>query len=68
MKSHQCKGRTCLRPKPLHPAELKLEFEDMRGLSVRNLKYMRAFAEVYSQFMQSSTAQLQITKNALREM
>ena len=44
-------------------ADLKMEFEDMRGLSVRNLKYMRAFAEAYPQFVQSSLAQLQIIEN-----
>lgn len=44
-------------------ADLKMEFEDMRGLSVRNLKYMRAFAEAYPQFVQSTLAQLQITEN-----
>jgi predicted nuclease of restriction endonuclease-like (RecB) superfamily len=28
-------------------ADLRIEFPDMRGLSVRNLKYMRAFADAY---------------------
>lgn len=44
-------------------ADLKIEFEDMKGLSARNLKYMRAFAEAYPQFMQPLTAQLQNTDN-----
>lgn len=44
-------------------ADLKMEFEDMRGLSVRNLKYMRAFAEAYPQFVQSAPAQLQTIEN-----
>lgn len=30
--------------------DLRAEFPDMRGLSVRNLKYMRAFAEAYPGF------------------
>lgn len=30
--------------------DLKVEFTDFKGLSVRNLKYMRAFAEAYPQF------------------
>lgn len=31
-------------------SDLKVEFSDFKGLSVRNLKYMRAFAEAYPQF------------------
>ena len=31
--------------------DLKLEFADMKGLSVRNLKYMRAFADAYPDFL-----------------
>jgi len=30
--------------------DLKTEFPDFKGLSVRNLKYMRAFAEAYPSF------------------
>ncbi len=30
-------------------ADLKIEFEDMKGLSVRNLRYMRDFAKAYPQ-------------------
>jgi len=30
--------------------DLRTEFPDFKGLSVRNLKYMRAFAEAYPQF------------------
>ena len=33
---------------------LKLEFPDSKGLSVRNLKYMRAFAEAYPNFAASN--------------
>ena len=33
----------------------------MKGISVRNLKYMRAFAEAYPEFVQAPLAQL--TKN-----
>jgi predicted nuclease of restriction endonuclease-like (RecB) superfamily len=32
--------------------DLRLEFKDMIGLSVRNLKYMRAFAEAYPHFIE----------------
>jgi predicted nuclease of restriction endonuclease-like (RecB) superfamily len=32
-------------------ADLRAEFEDFKGLSVRNLKYMRAFAEAYPDFL-----------------
>ncbi len=41
--------------------DLKTEFPDFKGLSVRNLKYMRAFAEAYPQFgiLQASPAQSQ---------
>jgi predicted nuclease of restriction endonuclease-like (RecB) superfamily len=41
-------------------ADLKDEFPDMKGLSVRNLKYMRAFAESYSdiEFVQAELAQI----------
>lgn len=35
-------------------ADLKSEFPDMKGLSVRNIKYMRAFAEAYPEFIESS--------------
>lgn len=44
-------------------ADLKLEFSDMKGLSARNIKYMRAFAEAYPDFVivQPPVAQLQST-------
>ncbi len=32
-------------------ADLKSEFPDMKGLSARNIKYMRAFAEAYPNFV-----------------
>ncbi len=32
-------------------ADLKSEFPDLKGLSTRNLKYMRAFAEAYPDFV-----------------
>lgn len=32
-------------------ADLKMEFPDFKGLSIRNLKYMRAFAEAYPKFL-----------------
>src|SRR2546428_8877132 len=39
-------------------ADLKAEFPDFKGLSIRNLKYMRAFAEAYPdfQFVEPPTA------------
>lgn len=42
-------------------ADLRLEFTDMKGLSPRNFKYMRAFADAYPDFIivQQSIAQLQ---------
>lgn len=42
-------------------ADLKSEFPDMKGLSSRNIKYMRSFAEAYPDFtiMQPAVAQLQ---------
>ena len=41
--------------------DLKAEFPDMKGLSLRNLKYMRAFAAAYPSFsiVQAPLAQLQ---------
>ena len=41
--------------------DLKLEFPDMKSLSARNIKYMRAFAEAYPYFttVQQSAARLQ---------
>lgn len=61
---------------------LKLEFPDSKGLSVRNLKYMRAFAEAYPNFavsnlqplkqdplfVQSLVAQNQIVDNQYYEI
>jgi len=38
--------------------DLKSEFPDMKGISPRNLKYMRAFAEAYPQFVQQPAAQI----------
>ncbi len=40
--------------------DLKSEFPDMKGFSVRNLKYMRAFAETYTdfEFVQELPAQI----------
>lgn len=42
-------------------ADLRMEFADMKGFSVRNLKYMRAFAEAYPDFLivQQAAAQLE---------
>jgi predicted nuclease of restriction endonuclease-like (RecB) superfamily len=38
--------------------DLGREFPEMKGVSVRNLKYMRAFAEAYPEFVQPLVAQL----------
>jgi hypothetical protein len=45
--------------------DLKTEFPDFKGLSVRNLKYMRAFAEGYPDFtiVQQPDSQLNVAKN-----
>lgn len=39
-------------------SDLKTSFPDFKGLSVRNLKYMRSFAEAYPQFGQQLAAQI----------
>lgn len=45
--------------------DLKREFSDMKGLSSRNLKYMRAFAESYPEFKKSIQADNQHIKNSV---
>lgn len=40
-------------------ADLRSEFPEMKGLSDRNFRYMRTFAEAYPQFGQQLVAQLQ---------
>ncbi len=46
-------------------ADLKIEFEDMKGLSSRNLRYMRDFAKAYPDFTiwQPPVAKLQDVEN-----
>lgn len=44
-------------------SDLKTEFPDFKGLSHRNLKYMRSFAEAYPDFGQQPAAQNQLTEN-----
>ncbi|PVD51082.1 hypothetical protein DC498_16845 [Terrimonas sp.] len=46
-------------------ADLKLEFADMKGLSPRNIKYMRAFAEAWPSFpfLQPSAPQIEGVEN-----
>jgi predicted nuclease of restriction endonuclease-like (RecB) superfamily len=39
--------------------DLRKAFPDMKGISPRNLKYMRAFAEAYPEFKQATTASTQ---------
>ncbi len=50
-------------------SDLKFEFPDMKGFSVRNLKYMRAFAEAYPDFVivQHPAAQLKKGKKQIIE-
>ncbi len=43
-------------------ADLKIEFPDIKGFSLRNIKYMRAFAEAYPEFVQQVTAQSKNTE------
>lgn len=43
--------------------DLKTEFPEMKGLSLRNFKYMRAFAEAYPRFVQQPAAQMQSKDN-----
>ncbi|MBY0481569.1 MAG: PDDEXK nuclease domain-containing protein [Chitinophagaceae bacterium] len=47
--------------------DLKTTFPDFRGLSVRNLQYMKSFAEAWpvQPIVQPSIAQLQMTENQL---
>lgn len=40
-------------------ADLRFEFPDMKGFSVRNIKYMRAFAEAFPHFVQQAAAQIE---------
>ena len=48
-------------------ADLRREFPDMKGFSARNLKYMRAFAEIYieASFVQQLAAQIPWYHNCL---
>lgn len=43
--------------------DLKTDFPDFKGLSVRNLKYMVAFAKAFPLFGQQLAAQIQNTDN-----
>jgi predicted nuclease of restriction endonuclease-like (RecB) superfamily len=45
--------------------DLRTEFPDFKGLSVRNLKYMKTFAEAYPQFMQQAITQIKDTNNQI---
>jgi len=50
--------------------DLKIEFPDFKGLSVRNLKYMRAFAEAFpafTQIVQPLAAQFKSNENMQNE-
>jgi len=45
--------------------DLRKEFPYMKGTSSRNLKYMRAFAEVYPEFVQQAVAQIPLSNNLI---
>lgn len=47
-------------------ADLKRSFPDMTGISPRNLKYMRAFAEAYPEFVQVPLAQIKSTASIVQ--
>jgi predicted nuclease of restriction endonuclease-like (RecB) superfamily len=44
-------------------ADLKSEFSDMKGLSPRNLRYMRDFALAYPAFLQQAAAKTKLPEN-----
>ncbi|MGD1008016.1 MAG: PDDEXK nuclease domain-containing protein [Ignavibacteriaceae bacterium] len=44
--------------------DLRTEFPDMKGLNIRNIKYMRAFAEAYPNF--SNLSEVQVNKSVMR--
>lgn len=44
-------------------ADLKSAFPDLKGISERNLKYMRAFAAAYPEFVQARLAQMEVAEN-----
>jgi predicted nuclease of restriction endonuclease-like (RecB) superfamily len=44
--------------------DLRKEFPSMKGISSRNLKYMRTFAEAYPEFVQPVVAQLKTDENS----
>ncbi|MCC7297867.1 MAG: hypothetical protein IT244_05990, partial [Bacteroidia bacterium] len=44
-------------------ADLKSEFSDMKGLSPRNLRYMRDFALSYPTFLQQAAAKSELIEN-----
>lgn len=44
--------------------DLRSEFPEMKGFSPRNIKYMRAFAEAYPDFMQAPLAQITNATNS----
>jgi len=44
-------------------SDLRVEFPEMKGFSQRNIKYMRAFAEAFPDFVQQAAAQAINTEN-----
>lgn len=47
--------------------DLRLEFPDFKGLSLRNLKYMRAFAEAYPDFLNAEISRDQLPMDQVVE-
>jgi predicted nuclease of restriction endonuclease-like (RecB) superfamily len=48
--------------------DLKSEFPDMKGLSTRNIKYMRAFAQAYPDFLIEQSPVEQIDENQIMQV
>ena len=48
--------------------DLQSEFPDMQGLSVRNFKYMKAFAEAYPQFLEGDRAESLIVQPVVAQL
>lgn len=49
-------------------ADLKVEFSEMKGLSPRNLRYMRDFALAYPAFLQQAAAKTELPENKQNEI
>jgi predicted nuclease of restriction endonuclease-like (RecB) superfamily len=49
-------------------ADLQAEFPDMKGLSARNLQYMKAFARLFPNFVQQVAAQLSESEKSMQQL